>query len=214
MYGAAADARRVRRDLPRAYHGGFSLGFNIGGAVNFATPDWVQHARLANEHYRTTRAPRRRRPRPPHVHAGAQRLHVHRHCVVRGAPRRGLAHRRGGGAHAAAFISDGGPARRVRPRRAAAGQQHALLMQGRRGLRRHADLLHLQAHVLRVHRRLQLLERSAGRSRHAASCRCPPVRFVLEWEKSRTSSGSRAASTRSWRSSRACRTRSRWWTGP
>ena len=39
--------------FPRAYHGGFSLGFNIGEAVNFATPDWVQHARLANEHYRT-----------------------------------------------------------------------------------------------------------------------------------------------------------------
>lgn len=39
--------------FPRAYHGGFSLGFNIGEAVNFATPDWVQHARSANEHYRS-----------------------------------------------------------------------------------------------------------------------------------------------------------------
>ena len=27
-------------------------GFNCGEAVNFATPDWVQHARVANERYR------------------------------------------------------------------------------------------------------------------------------------------------------------------
>ena len=39
--------------FPQAFHGGFSYGFNCGEAVNFATPDWVQHARLANEHYRT-----------------------------------------------------------------------------------------------------------------------------------------------------------------
>ena len=38
--------------FPQAFHGGFSYGFNCGEAVNFATPDWVQHARVANERYR------------------------------------------------------------------------------------------------------------------------------------------------------------------
>jgi histone demethylase JARID1 len=38
--------------FPQAFHGGFSYGFNCGEAVNFATPDWVSHARLANERYR------------------------------------------------------------------------------------------------------------------------------------------------------------------
>jgi len=38
--------------FPRAFHGGFSLGPNIGEAVNFATPDWIIHGADANERYR------------------------------------------------------------------------------------------------------------------------------------------------------------------
>ena len=38
--------------FPQAFHGGFSYGFNCGEAVNFATPHWLDHARLANERYR------------------------------------------------------------------------------------------------------------------------------------------------------------------
>ena len=37
---------------PRAYHAGFSHGVNCAESSNFATPDWVQHARVANERYR------------------------------------------------------------------------------------------------------------------------------------------------------------------
>jgi len=38
--------------FPRAYHGGFSMGPNIGEAVNFATPEWISHGTDANEYYR------------------------------------------------------------------------------------------------------------------------------------------------------------------
>ncbi|GMH65401.1 hypothetical protein TrST_g10127 [Triparma strigata] len=38
--------------FPRAFHGGFSYGPNIGEAVNFATPDWIAHGAAANERYR------------------------------------------------------------------------------------------------------------------------------------------------------------------
>jgi len=43
--------------FPRAYHGGFSMGPNIGEAVNFATPDWIAHGADANERYRTFSRP-------------------------------------------------------------------------------------------------------------------------------------------------------------
>mmetsp|Transcript_3553 Transcript_3553/g.7190 ORF Transcript_3553/g.7190 Transcript_3553/m.7190 type:complete len:750 (-) Transcript_3553:153-2402(-) len=39
--------------FPRAFHGGFSMGPNIGEAVNFATPDWLAHGADASERYRT-----------------------------------------------------------------------------------------------------------------------------------------------------------------
>ena len=39
--------------FPRAFHGGFSMGPNIGEAVNFATPDWISHGAAANERYRS-----------------------------------------------------------------------------------------------------------------------------------------------------------------
>ncbi|KAJ1450474.1 JmjC domain, hydroxylase-domain-containing protein [Pelagophyceae sp. CCMP2097] len=38
--------------FPRAFHSGFSYGFNVGEAVNFATAAWIDHAKLANERYR------------------------------------------------------------------------------------------------------------------------------------------------------------------
>jgi JmjC domain, hydroxylase/C5HC2 zinc finger len=43
--------------FPRAFHGGFSLGPNIGEAVNFATHDWIVHGSAANEKYRTYARP-------------------------------------------------------------------------------------------------------------------------------------------------------------
>jgi hypothetical protein len=43
--------------FPRAFHGGFSLGPNVGEAVNFATPDWIAYGTVANEHYRSMGRP-------------------------------------------------------------------------------------------------------------------------------------------------------------
>jgi len=39
--------------FPRAFHSGFSLGPNIGEAVNFATHDWIAFGSDANERYRS-----------------------------------------------------------------------------------------------------------------------------------------------------------------
>jgi JmjC domain, hydroxylase/C5HC2 zinc finger len=39
--------------FPRAFHSGFSLGPNIGEAVNFATSDWIAYGSDANERYRS-----------------------------------------------------------------------------------------------------------------------------------------------------------------
>jgi len=39
--------------FPRAFHGGFSFGPNVGEAVNFALQDWIPHAVAANERYRS-----------------------------------------------------------------------------------------------------------------------------------------------------------------
>ncbi len=38
--------------FPRAYHSGFSNGFNIGEAVNFATGNWFPYGADACERYR------------------------------------------------------------------------------------------------------------------------------------------------------------------
>lgn len=43
--------------FPLAYHGGFSLGFNIAEAVNFATPDWLPFAKAAVDRCRGYRRP-------------------------------------------------------------------------------------------------------------------------------------------------------------
>ena len=39
--------------FPKAYHAGFSYGFNVGEAVNFATYDWLSMGGEAEERYRT-----------------------------------------------------------------------------------------------------------------------------------------------------------------
>jgi JmjC domain, hydroxylase/C5HC2 zinc finger len=43
--------------FPRGFHGGFSLGPNVGEAVNFATHDWISHGADANERYRSFARP-------------------------------------------------------------------------------------------------------------------------------------------------------------
>jgi len=43
--------------FPRAFHGGFSMGPNVGEAVNFATHDWISHGSDANERYRSFARP-------------------------------------------------------------------------------------------------------------------------------------------------------------
>lgn len=43
--------------FPRAFHGGFSYGPNIGEAVNFATHDWIHYGSDANERYRSFARP-------------------------------------------------------------------------------------------------------------------------------------------------------------
>lgn len=43
--------------FPMAFHGGFSLGPNVGEAVNFATHDWIAHGSEANERYRSFARP-------------------------------------------------------------------------------------------------------------------------------------------------------------
>jgi len=41
--------------FPKAFHAGFSYGFNCGEAVNFATPDWLPEGTEADQRYRTFR---------------------------------------------------------------------------------------------------------------------------------------------------------------
>lgn len=43
--------------FPRAFHGGFSMGPNVGEAVNFATHDWIHFGSDANERYRSFARP-------------------------------------------------------------------------------------------------------------------------------------------------------------
>jgi len=43
--------------FPRAFHGGFSLGPNVGEAVNFATHDWISYGADAKERYRSFSRP-------------------------------------------------------------------------------------------------------------------------------------------------------------
>lgn len=45
--------------FPRAFHAGFSHGFNCAEAVNFATDDWLQYGREARLKYKKMKKKRR-----------------------------------------------------------------------------------------------------------------------------------------------------------
>jgi len=47
------EARTFVITFPKAFHCGFSYGFNCGEAVNFATPDWLKGGSEADERYRS-----------------------------------------------------------------------------------------------------------------------------------------------------------------
>ncbi|CAD7699924.1 unnamed protein product [Ostreobium quekettii] len=51
VFRAVQNAGEFVVTFPRAYHGGFSHGFNVGEAVNFAIPDWFPLGRKALERY-------------------------------------------------------------------------------------------------------------------------------------------------------------------
>lgn len=43
VYQLSQEAGTYIITFPKAFHGGFSYGFNIGEAVNFAIPDWLKY---------------------------------------------------------------------------------------------------------------------------------------------------------------------------
>ena len=51
MYRTEQHPRDFIITFPRVYHAGFSHGYNIGEAVNIATPDWIPYAKLAMKDY-------------------------------------------------------------------------------------------------------------------------------------------------------------------
>ena len=52
VFRAVQEAGSFIVTFPKAYHSGFSLGFNVAEAVNFATDNWFQHGRAASGRYR------------------------------------------------------------------------------------------------------------------------------------------------------------------
>eukprot|EP00736_Rhodelphis_marinus_P003613 Rmarinus@m.10949 len=55
VYRAVQTEGELIVTFPRAYHAGFSHGFNITEAVNFALVDWLQQASLAAEYHKSNR---------------------------------------------------------------------------------------------------------------------------------------------------------------
>ena len=55
--GSGPDAYIIAHYTYQSYHAGFSVGNNIGEAVNFAPPDWVPFGMLAASIYREQRRP-------------------------------------------------------------------------------------------------------------------------------------------------------------
>ena len=58
VYQVKQDARTFIITFPKAFHSGFSYGFNCGEAVNFASPDWLPFGDDAEKRYRTCLIPR------------------------------------------------------------------------------------------------------------------------------------------------------------
>lgn len=52
VYSLVQEAGEFVVTFPKAYHCGFSYGFNMGEAVNFGSPDWIQFGHESNERYR------------------------------------------------------------------------------------------------------------------------------------------------------------------
>ena len=52
VFQAKQQARSFIVTFPKAYHCGFSYGFNVGEAVNFALPDWLPFGFEADSKYR------------------------------------------------------------------------------------------------------------------------------------------------------------------
>lgn len=52
VYQLKQESKSFIITFPMAYHGGFSYGFNIGEAVNFAIPDWLKYGGEAGLNYR------------------------------------------------------------------------------------------------------------------------------------------------------------------
>ncbi len=57
VYKASQEAGTFIVTFPKAYHAGFSYGFNCGEAVNFAPSDWLKFGEEAEENYRLVARP-------------------------------------------------------------------------------------------------------------------------------------------------------------
>jgi histone demethylase JARID1 len=55
VYKTLQQAGEYVLTLPGAYHAGFSMGLNIGEAVNFASKSWLAYGVKAQNIYRLTR---------------------------------------------------------------------------------------------------------------------------------------------------------------
>ena len=58
VYHARQEAKTFIVTFPKAFHCGFSYGFNVGEAVNFALPKWITFGKDADNRYRTSSIPR------------------------------------------------------------------------------------------------------------------------------------------------------------
>jgi histone demethylase JARID1 len=57
VYSLIQDEKTFVITFPKAFHAGFSYGFNVGEAVNFASPDWLRHGSEAEDRYQAIGRP-------------------------------------------------------------------------------------------------------------------------------------------------------------